>query len=122
MQIECRLSWTVGGWKKQITIEDHNDPKTELMLYFDTSSDLDYRNFYYYKAPIFDAIKCLNVPIEHLMVTVITKRFRMLRPYVSLISDNFVIDPHRVTIGNRNVSLKHLFLVFSDSRESIQFI
>lgn len=120
-KIECMLYWTKEGWSKDITYKDSSERKRELMLLFDTKSCKDYRNFPLCPPPIFEVAKALGVPIEHILVTVMTKRFAMVRPYLSIMSENFSLSPSRAIIGQHDVSLKHLSFLMSDSRETISF-
>jgi len=121
LKIHCELIWTSKGWSRKITMEDNPINDRSLIIVLNTSEYHDYSRFYDQFAPISDSVKYMGVPVEHILVTIMTKRFTSLRPYVSLMNDVFHISPDRVHFGDKDVSIENFALIFSDSRRSINF-
>lgn len=119
--IDCVLLWDGDGWTRKLTWQDGSGRDAQLILKFDTHTHHGYRDIYNTLPPIFDVVKYLEIPLNHILVTITTNRATLLRPYVSLLSEEIVITREYMYLGENKIRINHMTMIFADSRDYIQF-
>jgi hypothetical protein len=116
-QVNCVFTWIQNHWIREFEVYQDYGIEARVTMRFKLKMKNERIQNPVTSPPLFGPLNYFQVDLNHILVTIITKRHVYLRPYSSLLISHIYMNGEYMVIEGMRLKLSETVFTFNDSRD-----